>query len=123
MGDKGLKGILDPSDSGKNIQGLIDPGGTIIKRATGSDIGLRAADPLGLVPKDPGPALAAAAKAEAETQEKIAKQEQKERARLAIAAGDVASRKFAASTGRSGRSLLIATSPTGTRSRNLGGTA
>jgi hypothetical protein len=53
--------------------------------------------------------------------EKIARQKQREAARLAAAESDIAERRAAALPGRGGRSLLIATSPTGTRARTLGG--
>ena len=51
----------------------------------------------------------------------IETQRLREEARLATARGDVAERRAAALPGRGGRSLLIATSPTGTRARTLGG--
>ena len=60
-------------------------------------------------------------KAEKKRQEVAARQRQSEAARLAEAEGAVAERRASALPGRAGRSLLIATSPTGTRAQTLGG--
>lgn len=64
-----------------------------------------------------------AKRAAAESRESIAKQKQVEDLRLAEETGEIARRKAATKAGQSGRSLLVATSPTGTRSTTLGGGA
>lgn len=122
MGDtkKKAKTLLDPSSGGTNIGGLIDPGGTIIERATGSSAARKIADPLGLVPDDPGPQIEAAEEEARKAQEDIERQKQREKVRQAEEE-DVIGRKRLRGR-RGGRSLLVATSPTGqARTSSLGG--
>ena len=65
-----------------------------------------------------------AKKAQKAQEAQIAKQRQAEELKLAEEESEVARRKATARGGRGGRSLLVATSPTGTaRATNLGGTA
>ncbi len=64
----------------------------------------------------------AAKRAQSRQEEQIKKQEQIESARLAEETSEVERRKAVAGRGGGGRSLLIATSPTGTaRAATLGG--
>lgn len=121
-----LSGILDPSDKGENMAGMLDPGGAIFKELTGSDFANRLArrGPAQKVRSklgDDPAALAAFQKAEALAKEKALRAQQKEAARLAAAESEIAERKAAMLPGRGGRSLLTATSPTGTRKATLGG--
>ena len=121
MGDdtkKKARRVFDPSDGGQNRAGLIDPGGEIIQRTTGNRGARSLADPAKAIPVDP---RIAAEKAANVQRELVARQRQKEAARLAEAESAIATRKNLARSGRGGRSLLIGTSPTGTRALTLGG--
>jgi hypothetical protein len=108
---------LDPSKGGTSIGGMIDPGGAFIKEFTGSDIGRQIADPAGLIPGDP---TAAGVEQRKKATESIAKQKKKEQTLLKQAKSEIKEKKAVATRSTSGRSLLIATSPTGLA--NLGGT-
>jgi len=67
-------------------------------------------------------AAAAQARAQAQQEEQIAKQQQREDSRLAESEGDIARRRALTTGKRAGRSLLIATGPSGVQGvRNLGG--
>lgn len=109
---------LDPSNAGTNIGGLIDPGGEFIKRFTGSDVGRRIADPLGVIPED---GIAAASESRAKIGEEIGKRKKKEQSLLLKSKKEIDEKKAVATRTPAGRSLLIATSPTGV-STTLGGT-
>ena len=63
----------------------------------------------------------AAKRAAREQSESIAKQKQIEGARLAEEESEIAKRRALTESGRGGRSLLIATSPTGVKAKTLGG--
>lgn len=115
---KKAKSILDPSGGGLDVGSLIDPGGKVVEKLTGSKVGRKLADPAGVIPEDPEPAIKAAEESAKKAQEEIARQKQREKARLAEEE-DVIERKRAKGRG-AGRSLLVATSPTG-RATTLGG--
>lgn len=53
--------------------------------------------------------------------ESLKKQQQQEELRLAEEESEVARRKATVETGKAGRSLLVATSPTGVKTKTLGG--
>lgn len=121
MGDdkkKKARRVFDPSDGGQNRAGLIDPGGEIIQRTTGNRGARSLADLAKAIPVDPRIAAEKAAKAQSEL---IGRQRQRESARLAEAESALEERRLLRRPGRGGRSLLVATSPTGTRARTLGG--
>jgi hypothetical protein len=125
--EKTFKSLIDPSSGGEDIAGMLDPGGKVVKSATGSGFAQRFArkGPLvseGRAKVGDDPVLEAKLKKEAAVKkEKLLRAKQAEAARLATAESDIAERRASALPGRGGRSLLIATSPTGTRAQTLGG--
>lgn len=106
MGDEGFKTILDPSNRGKDVGGMLDPGGKIIKKTTGSDIGRKLADPAKIIPEDPE-VLIKQQKLLAKEQEDLANiQKQREEKKLAEARDEIARRNAIQQRGLMGRSLL-----------------
>jgi len=111
MGDKlksGFKTVLDPSDRGKDIGGMIDPGGKIIEKTTGSDIGRKIADPGKIIPEDPAVLIKQQKLLAKEQEDLIALQKQSEDKKLAEAKDEIARRQAVSSRGLLGRSLLTA---------------